>query len=91
MGAQGKGAGEVDQLQPDLAEIRGTNVFFDRCARIVCGALAQAGQTVEERAFSGIGVADNRDAGGWPPAHGYLINWNTAYARASHRQGAATR
>jgi hypothetical protein len=48
-------------------------VPLDRNAGIIADALSQARQSIEKSALTGVRTADNRNAGLWLPAYGYVI------------------
>lgn len=66
-------ARKVDQLQFYIVNFDFADVALDRDARVISDALSQAGQAIEESAFTGVRTADNRNAGVRLPAYGYLV------------------
>ncbi len=67
--AQGEHAGEIDELDDRVTELRVADVFFDGDAGIVTGPLTQAGQAIEEGALAGVRVADDCDGSRWMAAY----------------------
>ena len=53
-------AGQIDQVEGTMSEFHGTLVFLNRHTRKVSGRLTKTCQTVEEGAFTCIGVTDER-------------------------------
>ncbi len=84
MCAQGESTGQIDQLEHRIVETRNANMFLDRDAGVIADLLAHPGETIEQRAFAGIGIPKYRDAGCGVPADAYLINRNAARFRTSH-------
>ena len=67
-------AWQVNELQAGIANFRDADMFFNRNPGIVSGFLPHTGQPVKKRAFSGIGVTDNRDTCRWLSAYGDLVS-----------------
>jgi hypothetical protein len=64
-GAQGIGAGQIEHAQGAAAgRVQHAFLPLDGNARVVGDLLAAAGQGVEQGGLAGIGIADQRDAGG---------------------------
>ena len=55
---QAVNAGQVDQFGGEGPEFNVAGVFFHRNAGVVAGGLAQAGEPVEQRAFTRVRVTD---------------------------------
>ena len=58
-GVKAIGTGQIDQLdRPPVVQCEPPRMALDRHARIIADFLPRAGQCVEQRALSGIGIAD---------------------------------
>jgi len=62
-----------------------TDVFLDGDARVVANTLLESGQTIKERALTGIGIANNRYARIDALRYGYLIGGNADFSGTSHQ------
>ena len=56
-----------------IANAGHADVLFHRHAGVIAGLLTHAGQSVEQRAFPGIGITDDRDADRRLSAYGNLV------------------
>ena len=74
MRTQAMSAWQIDQLHRLAIELQLADMPFDGYAWVITDALPQAGQSIEERTFSAIGVADNRNAGIRLPASWYVVD-----------------
>ena len=83
------GAGQVDQFGRFSGRKRHPpRLALDRNTRIVRNFLPRPGQRVEQRAFAGVGIADQRDHGGAPGHATDSDSSSTANARAWTRRSA---
>ena len=85
MRAQRVRARQVDQFGSRLVESEDPNVALDGNAGIVADPLLEAGQPIEQRALAGIGGSNNRYAGVWTSAKGYLIGRYAYFFGLSHQ------
>ena len=79
------GARQVDQFDTGVRQFKRANMPLNGHTGVVANPLAQARQAVEKRAFSGIGVTDDCDAGIGSPAGRNLVEWNAYFFGFSHR------
>jgi hypothetical protein len=62
-----------------------THVPLHGNARVVADSLFEAGQAVEQSAFAGIGIADNRNRRVCALRYGYLTGRDTDFGAFSHQ------
>ncbi len=85
-GGKAIGTGQIDQFDRlATGQQQAPGLALHRDAWIVGDLLARAGQRIEQRGFSGIGIAHQR-GDKWPPAH--AANSSTCIARAWMRRSA---
>ena len=78
-------ARQVDKFDDFVIGLEQADVFLDRDARVVANTLLEPGQTIEERALAGIGIADNRYARVDALRYGYLTGGNADFSGTSHQ------
>ena len=78
-------ARQVNQFGGRIVEFEGANVALDGNAGIVANPLLQAGQPIKQRTLAGIGGPNNRYAGVWTSAKGYLIGRYAYFCGLSHQ------
>ena len=79
------GARQVDEFDDLVVGFQQTDVFLDGDARVVANTLLEPGQAIEERALTGIGIAENRYARIDALRYGYLIGGNADFSGTSHQ------
>jgi hypothetical protein len=85
MCAESVRTGQVDEFDRLIVGLKQSDVALDGDTRVVAYALPQTRQSIEERAFSRIGCADNRDAGVGLPASWDVFEKYAGFGSLSHR------
>ena len=80
---QAVGAGQIDNVETVAGMFQMADFFLDRHARIVAGALADAGQGIEESRLARVRVADQ--------GHGVLAGLELCHGRSKKALRARTR
>ena len=78
-------ARQVNQFGGRLVEFEDADVAFDGNAGVVANPLLQTGQPIKQRTLAGIGGPNNRYAGVWTSAKGYLIGRYAYFFGLSHQ------
>lgn len=79
------GARQVNQFGGRLVEFEDADVALYGNTGIVTNPLLQTGEPIEQRTLAGIGGPNNRYAGVWTSAKGYLIGRYAYFFGLSHQ------
>ncbi len=84
VGAQGIGAGQIDQVERRFAELQSSRAPLHRDPWVVRRFLAHACEPIEDRALAGVRIADDGDRRVRPARYGDVLERDCDFTWARH-------